>query len=89
MNNTEIIELAEGETLNYTQGNPSVLVRLRWWLIEKIAGQMPVVMNLVVYPHNHTECAQEFQIDSCRYALFSKVMFKSRHGYGITFKGKK
>lgn len=85
MNNVEVIEIADGEKLNYTQGKPPFLIRARRWLIKKIAGQMPVLLNLEVSPHHHTECAQELQINNCRYGLFSNMSIRCVRGYGITF----
>lgn len=88
MSGTKIIELEDGETLDRIIGSPPLFVRLHWWLIRKVVGRTPVLMNLEIKPHHRSESDQEVQIMNCTGGLLQNVSITARHGCGITIKGK-
>lgn len=86
MSEVEVIEMDERDgEFTYTQGNPPLLIRIRWWLIRKIARDMPVFLNLEVVPHTKAECSRAYRVMNCYAGLFSGSI-KARHGCGITMK---
>lgn len=82
---TEIIESTDGEIYHF-QGEPSKSIRLRRWLIRKIAGKMPVFLNLEVRPHTKGECPQVFRLEYCENGLFVNCSIRAVGSHGITMK---
>lgn len=81
----ELLKPDERGRINHVQGRPPLTVRLRWWLIRKIAGRMPVILNLEVRPHTEAECEYSTRVMDCEHGLF-RVIPKCRNDYGITFR---
>jgi len=81
----EIIELSEEDSRSFTQGNPPIYIRLRWWLIRKIAGRMPILLNLEVSPHTREQCGAPWRVMNCSYGLFSAHIIAG-NGCGITMR---
>lgn len=80
---TEIIYPVDGE-ITHRQGDIHVVVRIRHWLIRKIAGNMPVLLNLDVSPHTQGECDQVLHIAHCKNGLFFGCSIRAKGNHGIT-----
>lgn len=79
----EILELSEEDAKSFTQGKPPLMIKIRWWLIRKIAGRIPVFLNIQVSPHTRAQCSAPMRVMHCTYGLFSGHVIAG-NGCGIT-----
>lgn len=86
MSKIEVIETDDAGILNHRQPGVPILIKIRWWMIRKIAGKIPVMLNIEVSPHTKDQCKQPARMMHLTYGLIGGAIVAG-NGCGITIRG--